>query len=77
MHGYTHKYCEGKTELKIRLADAETRLRVAQEPRPQQWIKGTVLIDLTILMNGKPLSIPTVAANAVFPLQARKENWYS
>jgi hypothetical protein len=69
-----HKYCEGKTELKIRLEDAETRLRVAQEPRPQQWIKGTVLIDLTILMNGKPLSIPMVAANAVFPLQARKKS---
>ncbi len=39
-----HKYCARKTKLKIRLEDAETRLRVAQEPRPHQWIKGTVLM---------------------------------
>jgi hypothetical protein len=69
-----HKYCAGKTELKIRFEDVETSLRVAQEARPQQWIKGTVLIDLTILTNGNPLSIPTVAANAVFLLQARKKS---
>jgi hypothetical protein len=30
--------------------------------------------DLTILTNGKRLSIPMVAANAVFPLQARKKS---
>jgi hypothetical protein len=41
---------------------------VIKHPRPQQWTKGTGKTDLTILINGKPLSIPMLAANAVFPL---------
>jgi hypothetical protein len=49
------------------------RPHVIKHPRRQQWTKGTGKTDLTILTNGKPLSIPMLAANAVFPLQARKK----
>jgi hypothetical protein len=39
---YTHKYYMGKMELKIRLEDAENRVIIVGEPRPQKWKKGTV-----------------------------------
>jgi hypothetical protein len=39
---YTHKYYMGKMELEIRLEDAENRVIIVQEPRPQKWMKCTV-----------------------------------
>jgi hypothetical protein len=39
---YTDKYYMGKMELKIRLEDAENRVIIVGEPRPQKWKKGTV-----------------------------------
>jgi hypothetical protein len=32
----------GKMELEIRLEDAENRVIIVHEPRPQKWMKGTV-----------------------------------
>lgn len=45
-----------------------------EQPRPQQWSISIDKVGLTILMNGKPLSIPIVAANVVLPLQASKKH---
>jgi hypothetical protein len=40
---YKHKYYVGKMELTIRFEDAENRvIIIVQEPRAQQWTKGTV-----------------------------------
>jgi len=68
---------QAKLKLKRKSEDIITSSawgpHVIKHPRPQQWTKGTGKTDLTILINGKPLSIPMLAANAVFPLQARKK----
>jgi len=45
-----------------------------EQPRPQHWSISIDKVGLTLLMNGKPLSIPIVAANVVLPLQASKKH---